>query len=113
MVLRNPDGKRTRVGGMLWVANRLYPLVRAACPDHPLIREAQREVLNDLLDTRSALAWLASGPEVRFRSLPAPSPFAAAWVNPAGPEPVRFESADDALSRLHARLVGQAHEAPR
>jgi ATP-dependent Lhr-like helicase len=111
MVLRNPDGKRTRVGGMNWVAKRLYPLVRAACPDHPLLRESQREVLNDLLDTRSALAWLACCPEIRFRSLPAPSPFAAAWVNPAGPEPLRFESPDDALSRLHARLVGPAQEA--
>jgi ATP-dependent Lhr-like helicase len=111
MVLRNPDGKRTRVGGMLWVAQRLYPLVRAACPDHPLLRETTREVLNDVLDVRSALEWLATAPVIRFRTLPAPSPFAAAWVDPSGPEPLRFESADDALGRLHARLVGPTGEA--
>ena len=108
MVLRNPEGKRTRVGGMGWVGQRLYPLVLAACPDHPLIRETRREVLDDLLDTRSALAWLATGPTLRFRSLDAPSPFASAWIDPAGPEPLRYESAGDALERLHARLVGPA-----
>jgi len=106
MVLRNPEGGRTRVGGMLWVSNRLYPLVRAACPDHPLIRETRREVLDDLLDTRSALGWLGTTPTIRFRSLSAPSPFAIAWVSPAGSEPICFETADDALGRLHARLVG-------
>ena len=67
MVLRNPDGGRTRVGGLLWVSNRLYPLVKAACPDHPLLRETRREVLEDLLDAPSALAWLEARPAVRFR----------------------------------------------
>ncbi len=106
MVLRNPEGGRTRVGGMLWVSNRLYPLVRAACPDHPLLRETRREVLEDLLDTRSALDWLASGPTVRFRSLPSLSPFALAWISSSRREAISFETADDALGRLHARLLG-------
>jgi ATP-dependent Lhr-like helicase len=104
MVLRNPEGGRRRVGGLLWVSNRLYPLVRAACPDHPLLRETRREVLQDLLDAPAALAWLATRPEIRLRRLDAPSPFAAAWIDPAGPEPLRFESPADALKRLHARL---------
>ncbi len=69
MVLRNPEGGRRRVGGLLWVSNRLYPLVKAACPDHPLLRETRREVLDDLLDTPAALAWLARPAGVRFRTL--------------------------------------------
>ncbi len=92
---------------MLWVSQRLYPLVVAACPDHPLLRETRREVLEDMLDVRSALAWLATNPAIRLRSLAAPSPFAMAWVDPSGSEPLRFESADEALGRLHARLVGR------
>jgi ATP-dependent Lhr-like helicase len=106
MVLRNPEGGRTRVGGMLWVSQKLYPLVRAACPDHPLLRETRREVLDDLLDAPGAREWLAAGPRVRRRSLDAPSPFAAAWIDPAGPEPLRFEPPAAALHRLHARLMG-------
>src|SRR5205823_4681505 len=107
MVLRNPEGGRRRVGGLLWVSSRLYPLVQAACPDHPLLRETRREVLEDLLDTPAALAWLAQRPAVRFRALDALSPFAAAWINPGdgAAEPLRFESPDEALRRLHARLT--------
>ncbi|HMB08606.1 MAG TPA: DEAD/DEAH box helicase [Isosphaeraceae bacterium] len=106
MVLRNPEGGRRRVGGLLWVSTRLYPLVQAACPDHPLLRETRREVLEDLLDAPGALAWLARQPAVRFRALAAPSPFAAAWIDPGGAEALRFESPAEALRRLHARLAG-------
>ena len=105
MVLRRPEGGRTRVGGLLWVSTRLYPLVKAACPDHPLLRETRREVLEDLLDAPGALAWLSTRPAVRFRTLDAPSPFTAAWIDTGGPEPLRFESPADALRRLHARLA--------
>ncbi len=104
MVLRRPEGGRTRVGGLLWVSRRLYPLVLAACPDHPLIREARREVLDDLLDTPRALDWVARRLDIRFRSLDAPSPFTAAWIDPTGAEALRFESPAEALRRLHARL---------
>jgi ATP-dependent Lhr-like helicase len=62
-------------------------------------------VLEDLLDTPSALAWLGSGPSVRFRVLDALSPFAAAWVEPGVAEPLAFESPAEALRRLHARLA--------
>jgi ATP-dependent helicase Lhr and Lhr-like helicase len=105
MVLRRPEGGRTKVGGLLWVSQRLYPLVKAACPDHPLLRETRREVLQETLDTPTALNWLASKPSVRFRSLDGLSPFAAAWIDPGAPEALRFESPGDALRRLHERLV--------
>src|SRR4051812_1281475 len=107
MVLRNPEGGRRRVGGLQWVSTRLYPLVKAASPDHPLLRETRREVLDDLLDTPSALAWLEGRPAIRFRSLAAPSPFAAAWIDPGGADgdSLRFESPEAALQRLHARLM--------
>lgn len=105
MVLRRPEGKRTRVGGLLWVSSRLFPMVKAACPDHPLLKETRREVLDDLLDAGTALEWLRTRPVVRFRSLEGPSPFAAAWIDAGGPEPLRFESPEEALRRLHRRLT--------
>lgn len=110
MVLKNPEGGRRRVGGLLWVSQRLYPLVKAACPDHPLLRETRREVLEDLLDAPGALAWLATRPTLRFRRLDCLSPFASAWVDPGSSlgDSVRFESPADALRRLHARLSGAA-----
>jgi ATP-dependent Lhr-like helicase len=112
MVLRNPEGGRRKVGGSLWVSRRLYPLVKAACPDHPLLRETRREVLNDLLDVPSATRWLSTGPSLRVRALDGPSPFAAAWIDPGGAvgEPLRFESPAEALRRLRARLTASAHQ---
>lgn len=106
MILRRPEGGRTRVGGTLWVSQRLFPLVRAACPDHPLLRETRREVLEDLLDAPRARQWLERRPEVRYRRLEGPSPFTAAWLDPAGAESLRFEPPEAALARLHARLMG-------
>ena len=107
MVLRRAEGGRTRVGGMHWVSNRLYPLVKAVCPDHPLLRETRREVLHDLLDTPAALAWIGSGPLLRFRQLDGPSPFTLAWIDAGAADSLRFETPGDALKRLHARLVGE------
>ncbi len=106
MVLRNPEqGRRVRVGGMNWVSSRLYPLVKAACPDHPLLRETRREVLHDLLDLPAAVRWLESRPVLKLRKLPCLSPFTTAWISPSADEPVQFESAAEALWRLHARLT--------
>ena len=67
MVLRNPEhGRRRRVGGLNWVSTRLYPMVKSACPDHPLLRETRREVLEDVLDVPGAMRWLAEQPAIRM-----------------------------------------------
>jgi ATP-dependent Lhr-like helicase len=109
MVLRNPEpGRKVRVGGLNWVSTRLYPLVKAACPDHPLLRQTRREVLDELLDVPAAVLWLASRPTIRLRSLPGLSPFAAAWIEPGPVEALQYESPGDALRRLHARLTAGA-----
>jgi len=106
MVLRNPEpGRRIRVGGLNWVSARLFPLVQAACPGHPVLRETRREVLEDILDVPAAERWLEARPPVRFRVLPGLSPFAAAWIEPGRAEALCFEPPALALRRLHARLA--------
>jgi ATP-dependent Lhr-like helicase len=84
--------------------------LKSACPDHPLLRETRREVLNDILDVPSALAWINERPADRFRRLPGLSPFAAAWIERGEPEFLRFEPPALALKRLHARLVMHSQE---
>ena len=110
MVLRNPEpGRRVRVGGLHWASTRLYPLVKAACPDHPLIRETRREVLDDLLDTPAAERWLTRQPAVRFRvcrPFPrlAPPGSSRASLIPCtlNPRPTRYDAC--------TRLVGTIHQ---
>jgi ATP-dependent Lhr-like helicase len=112
MVLRTTEpGRRVRVGGLNWVSARLFPLVKAACPDHPLLRETRREVLEDLLDVPAAERWIQQRPAIRCRALPGLSPFAAAWIEPGQADVLQFEPPALALKRLHARLVLGAREA--
>ncbi|MFM1801602.1 MAG: hypothetical protein RJA81_954, partial [Planctomycetota bacterium] len=111
MVLRNVEGGKVRVGGQDWVSRRLFPVVRECCPDHPLIREARREALEELLDLPSVDAFLKTQPTIRTRTLKRMSPFAAAWLKPyveEATDPIQFESPDDALKRLHQRLFAPA-----
>ncbi len=106
MVLRTTEpGRRVRVGGLNWVSTRLYPLLKAACPDHPLLRETRREVLEDLLDVPAAERLITERPAIRFRSLPGLSPFAAAWIEPGQADALQFEPPAAAIRRLHARLM--------
>ncbi|WP_250847216.1 DEAD/DEAH box helicase [Aquisphaera insulae] len=106
MVLGHPEpGRRVKVGGMGWVSTRLYPLVKAASPDHPLLRETRREILRDLLDGPAVGRFLEGRPAIRFRRLSTLSPFAGAWICPAAAEAMQFESPAESLHRLHARLT--------
>lgn len=116
MVLKQTEHGKVRVGGFDWVSRRLYPVVLETCPDHPLIREARREVLEELLDLPGATAFLEKRPRVRVRSLPRMSPFAAAWLSPFGTaamEPIQYETPEDALRRLHERLFAGVAGNPR
>ncbi|MDX2038062.1 MAG: DEAD/DEAH box helicase [Isosphaeraceae bacterium] len=105
MVLRRPEGGRVKVGGLLWVSKRLYPLVKACCPQHPLLRETRREVLENLLDVRSARTWIGARPTIRFRRLDSASPFTAAWLQGGSADAIGFEPPTAALERLHRRLT--------
>jgi ATP-dependent Lhr-like helicase len=112
MVLKSAEsGRRVRVGGLHWVSTRLYPLVRHACPDHPLLRETRREVLEDVLDVPAALRFIDGRPTVRCRVLDGLSPFAATWIEPGQSESLQFEPAAAALKRLHARILLAGAEA--
>jgi len=114
MVLRNMDGNRPRVGGLDWVSRRLYPKLLETCPEHPLLRQARRDVLERVLDFPAVKRWLQGNPAFRFRRLDGISPFTAAWLDPFGRysnEPMLFGSADDALQRLHDRLFQPSAEA--
>ena len=107
MVLRNPEpGRRVRVGGLNWVSTRLYPLVRAACPDHPLLRQTRREVLEERARRPGgrAMAGIAAvGPVPRACRASRRSP--PPGSSRLSPDALRFESPAEALRRLHQRLI--------
>ena len=68
-------------------------------------RDAPRGARTTSSTPRPRSAGSTQRPAVRFRVLPGLSPFAAAWIEPGQAEALHFESAADALRRLHARLA--------
>jgi ATP-dependent Lhr-like helicase len=107
MLLRNPQGRRRRVGGIDWAQRRLFDKVRDTAPDFVLLRQAEREVRDEACDLEGARAFLRDLPRltVRCRVLPQVSPFAESWTQ-QGPGPVEtVETPTEALERLHSLLV--------
>jgi ATP-dependent Lhr-like helicase len=108
MLLRNPLGRKQRVGGRDWGARRLFDKVRRADPDFVLLRQAERELRCDLCDGETARGFALALPHcaVRCRRLMRVSPFLEAWGPvQAGPAEV-VETPAEALQRLHATLMG-------
>jgi ATP-dependent Lhr-like helicase len=108
MLLRNPLGRRPRVGGRDWGERRLFDKVRRGDPDFVLLRQAERELRRDLCDAEQGRAFAAELPRwaVRCRRLARVSPLVEAW-GPVEPGPAEgVETPAEALGRLHAALMG-------
>jgi ATP-dependent Lhr-like helicase len=108
MLLRNPLGRKRRVGGPDWAERRLFEQVQAHDPDFVLLRQAAREVRGDCCDCTAALDYAARLPElaIRCRWLPRVSPFASNWTQSEVGEPELTEGPAEVLQRLHASLLG-------
>jgi ATP-dependent Lhr-like helicase len=114
MLLRNPLGRRRRVGGHDWAERRLFEQVSADDPDFVLLRQAWREVREECCDGEAARAFLEELPRktLRCRWLPCVSPFAESWTQLAAGPAEAVESPAEALQRLHAALTGGESSQP-
>jgi ATP-dependent Lhr-like helicase len=113
MLLRNPIGRKRRVGGRDWAQRRLFDQVRARDPDFVLLRQTRREVRASACDSDAAFAYARSLPAlaVRCRWLANPSPFARAWTQEEVGAMESVETPAQALERLHAHLFDPTRSA--
>lgn len=107
MLLRNPLGRRHRVGGRSWPERRLFEQVRAADPRFVLLRQAEREV-RDSCDEAAAIEYLAALGQrpLRVRWLGQVSPLAEGWTQAVAGPVGHTDGPAEALERLHALLSG-------
>jgi ATP-dependent Lhr-like helicase len=108
MLLRNPLGRRRRVGGRDWAERCLFDQARTSDPNCVLLRQAVRGVREECCDVAAARAWLDTLGQtaIHVRRLSGVSPFAESWTQlTAGPAEATDTPAD-ALRRLHATLTG-------
>jgi len=82
MLLRNPLGRRRRVGGRDWAERCLFDQVAAADADFVLLRQARREVCESCA-AEAARDFLAAMPKLslRCRWLARPSPLVENWTH--------------------------------
>jgi ATP-dependent Lhr-like helicase len=108
MLLRQPLGRRRQVGGRDWAERRLFEQVRAADPDQVLMRQARREMHEQVVDAAGARAFLAELPRrtLRWRWLSGPSPLAEGWTQAVAGAMETLAGPTEALVRLQALLLG-------
>ncbi len=101
----NPGAKRAAT----WNGRLLFETFRKYEPEHPLLREAVREILEDELDQESAVAQ-AKGifdSDWEIYELPRPSPFAIPLFSAFNREALVKQDADAALEEVVKGLYEQ------
>ncbi len=108
MLLRHADGKPRKVGGTRWAERRLFEQVRQHDEEFVLLRQALREIGEQLCDAAAAEAYCATLPRltIRVRPLTRISPLARSWTQQQVSEVDHARTAAEALARLHEQLTG-------
>jgi ATP-dependent Lhr-like helicase len=92
-----------------WNGSLLYKTLLEHEPDHPLVREAVREVLEDQCDAPRAYAEAQRiyGESIEIYDLPRPSPFALPLFTAFNREVLLAADPERALDDLVARIYGE------
>lgn len=105
MILRNYKGVKRTVGKQQMKSHFLYHAVKKITSEFPILREARREVLQDLMDIENAklvVSWLKEGRvKMKIRDTPLPSPFALNLIIQGHTDLIRIEDKQAFLRRMH------------
>ncbi|MBD3389262.1 MAG: ATP-dependent helicase [Candidatus Altiarchaeales archaeon] len=109
MMLRNYKGRSKSVGRQQLGSKILLNFVRKLDPHFPILEEARREVLEDLMDVENAtevLSKIAGGEiEVREISTDIPTPFALNLIGRGYMDVMRTEDRLEFIRRMHEALL--------
>jgi len=115
MILRNYKGVSRSVGKQQMKSHFLLASVKKISKDFPILKEARREVLEDLMDIDNAkqvLSWIKEKKiQLKFINSRLPSPFALNMVLQGHTDFLRIEDKQDFLKRmheLHLKSLGKA-----
>ncbi|MFH1585318.1 MAG: ATP-dependent helicase [archaeon] len=105
MILRNYKGNRKTVGKQQMKSHFLLAAVKKITNEFPILREARREVLEDLMDIDSAKLVLRDIKkkkiEVKIVETTIPSPFALNLILQGHHDLIRIEDKQAFLRRMH------------
>ena len=105
MILRNYKGKTRTVGKQQMRSHFILSSVKKISDNFPILREARREVLEDLMDiesTKLVLSWIKEGKvKIKIREVEIPSPFALGLILEGQSDLIRIEDKQEFLKRIH------------
>ncbi len=105
MILRNYKGTTRSVGKQNMKSHFILAAVRKLSAEFPILREARREVLEDLMDIQNAklvLQWIKEGRvKVKIRDVDVPSPFAMGILLEGQADLIKIEDKQAFLKRMH------------
>ncbi|MBI2134088.1 ATP-dependent helicase [Candidatus Woesearchaeota archaeon] len=111
MILREYMGHRKRVGRQQTSSMILLNAVKRISNDFPILKEARREVLEDLMDIESAKQVLKSMEEgktkIKHISTPLPSPFAFGIALQGYTDVLKIEDRMEFLKRMHQAILAK------
>jgi ATP-dependent Lhr-like helicase len=116
MILRNYQGRRMRVGRQQVSSMILISAIKRISNDFSILKEARREVLNDLMDIEKAKVVLKDieDKKIKIKQIETkiPSPFALNLVMQGRMDVMRMEDKIEFLRRMHQMTmakIGQKH----
>jgi ATP-dependent Lhr-like helicase len=105
MILRNYKGKSRSVGKQQIKSHFLLHAVKKISRDFPILKEAKREVLEDLMDINNAKLVLQAIAEkkikIKIKDVSLPSPFALNLILQGHSDLIRVEDKQEFLKRMH------------
>ena len=105
MILRSYKGRTKTVGKQQMKSHFVLAAVRKISLEFPILREARREVLEDLMDIENAklvLTWIKEGRiKLKVRETELPSPFALGIIMQGQSDMIRIEDKQAFLKRMH------------
>jgi ATP-dependent Lhr-like helicase len=111
MILRNYKGKTRTVGKQQMRSHFILSSVKKISANFPILREARREVLEDLMDIENAklvLKWFNEGKiKIKIRDVEIPSPFALNLILEGQSDLIRIEDKQEFLKRMHQLHINE------
>jgi len=108
MILRNYRGKRKSVGRQQMSSRLLLLAVKRIDENFPILKEARREVLEDLMDisaTEQVVEWINSGQvKVVEKNVGSPSPFAFNLFAWGHADIMKMEGRLQFIKRMHEKV---------
>ena len=111
MILREYKGKRKYVGRQQVSSMILMSAVKRISNDFPILKEARREVLEDLMDIQNTTLILKqieeNKIEIKEKFTLIPSPFAFNLVSQGMSDILKAESKQEFLKRMHKMVLAK------